>query len=84
MKKMSKTSEKRHYHEVSGIERVEYPCKCGQGFYRYDPDGERSVHNQLPHRCTKCDGQVFFSIPYPALRYKGRIFVDWETVNNLN
>lgn len=46
---MSKTSEKRHYHEVNGIERVEYPCKCGQSFYRYDPDGERSTHNQLPH-----------------------------------
>lgn len=77
---MSKTSEKRHYHEVNGIERVEYPCKCGQGFYRYDPDGERSTHNQLPHRCTKCNELVFFSILYPALRYKGRIFVDWETV----
>ncbi len=69
------------YRPVHNIERVEYLCQCGEGYYRYEPNGQRTTtHNQMPHRCTQCGQRVYFTIPYPALRYKGRIFVDWETV----
>lgn len=81
---MNKKSDNRIYLTVENVERVEYSCKCGEGYYRFDPDSERmGKHNQLPHRCTKCKELVYFTLPYPALRYKGRIFADWGTVRSL-
>lgn len=67
---------------VAGVERVDYLCsECQQGYYRFDKDSARiKEHNQMPHKCTHCGKQTFFTIPYPALHYKGRVFVDWETV----
>jgi hypothetical protein len=78
-------TDKRHYFQVAGVERVEYPCdKCNQGFYRFNPNGERiEKHNQMQHNCTVCDAVTFFTLPYPALKYKERIFCDWETVRGL-
>ncbi|ASJ41526.1 hypothetical protein (plasmid) [Vibrio vulnificus YJ016] len=79
---MSRQSDKRHYFPIGDVERVEYPCqKCNQGFYRYTPNGSRiEQHNQMHHNCTHCNAVTFFTIPYPALKYKNRIFVDWETI----
>lgn len=83
---MAKCSDNRVYLAVGGVERVEYPCqKCREGFYRFDPQGERkTTHNQMPHRCTSCKDVVYFTLPYPALRYKNRLFVDWQTVRGLS
>ncbi|WP_394239844.1 hypothetical protein [Vibrio astriarenae] len=79
---MSNSKDKRIYRTVGDTERVEYPCeRCDDGLYHYNAEGMRmSEHNQLPHACKKCGHEVYFSHPYPALRYKGRIFVDWETI----
>lgn len=77
--------EQRMYKNVDQVERVEYPCNsCGVGFYRYEHTKKRiETHNQIPHTCNKCGAEVYFTLPYPALRYKGRIFVDWQTVRGL-
>ncbi|MEL7291526.1 MAG: hypothetical protein AAGJ88_04315 [Pseudomonadota bacterium] len=77
-----KLSENHETKPLSDVERVEYRCtECKQGYYHFDKDSKRiEQHNQMPHKCTHCGKQTFFTIPYPALRYKGRVFVDWETV----
>ncbi len=70
---------------ANGVDRLEYRCtECQQGYYHFDKDAERlNKHNQLPHKCTNCSKQVYFTMPYPALFYKGRVFVDWETVRGM-
>ena len=70
---------------INGVERVEFRCTvCEQGYFHFDKESKRiGEHNQLPHKCTNCGEQVFFTIPYPTLRYKGRIFADWETIRAL-
>lgn len=80
MKKLD--NEKRFYIGVSDVERVEFKCAtCTDGFYRYNPNKEHAPHyNQLAHTCNKCEALVYLAFPYPALRYKGRIFVDWNTI----
>ncbi|WP_240207701.1 hypothetical protein [Vibrio sp. CyArs1] len=76
-----KNSDNRVYIKVDGVERVEYPCSCNKGYFRYDPHSPKiEVHNQLPHLCTACGKQTYFTIPYPAIRYKNRIFADWQTL----
>lgn len=75
-------------HEMKPIadgQRLEYRCtNCDKGYYRFAKDMERlDKHNQMPHVCNNCGHQVYFVIPYPALYYKGRVFVDWETIRGL-
>lgn len=67
---------------IDGVERVEFQCDmCGQGFYRYDKSGKHiGQHNQLSHVCSHCGHTAYFTVPYPALYYKGRVFVDLETI----
>ncbi len=72
----------RVYRAVNNVERVEFPCQCGHGVYRYTASDEHTASHQLPHRCQQCNDLVYFAIPYPALRYKGRLFVDWETIKS--
>ncbi|MDC5870222.1 hypothetical protein OPW39_15550 [Vibrio europaeus] len=82
---MSNRTDKRVYFQIGDVERIEYPCStCGHGYYHFNPKGERiEKHNQMQHNCTHCNSVTFFTIPYPALRYKGRVFVDWQTVRGL-
>lgn len=82
---MTKRTDHRLYRTITDVERVEYPCKCKRGVYRFDPNGKRlSKNNQLPHVCSHCGAKVYFSIPYPALKYRERIFVDWGTIRGVN
>ncbi len=78
---MEKQSDKRVYKPIESVDRVEFPCECKKGYYRYAPDGKRiQPHNQMQHNCTSCGAIAYFTIPYPALRYTNRIFVDWNTI----
>jgi hypothetical protein len=78
---MKKSTNKRVFRPIDSVERVEFACECEKGVYRYNPDIKRiSTHNQIPHSCNACGHIAYFTIPYPALRYKGRVFVDWETI----
>lgn len=81
-----KLSEQHKTSPAAGVERLEYRCtSCQQGNYHFDKHSDRIEQNsQLPHKCTHCGSLVYFSIPYPALRYKGRVFVDWETIRGIN
>ncbi|NOI31804.1 hypothetical protein F0238_21210 [Vibrio coralliilyticus] len=75
-------SDKRVYFAVNGVERVEFECDCGKGYFRYDPTLKRiPVHNQIPHSCNACGKRAYFTIPYPAIRYKNRIFADSLTLS---
>ncbi len=68
------------------VSRLEYRCNvCTNGYYRYNPNASKKlIHNQHPHSCTSCGREVYFTFPYPALYYKHRIFVDWETIKGFN
>ncbi len=70
--------------QLHDVERIEYRCqRCEAGVYRFNRDGRRiDANKQLPHSCNVCGHEVYFSIPYPALRYRGRLFVDWQTVRS--
>lgn len=82
---MRKNSDGRIYLTVDGVERVEYKCpNCPDGLYRYSPNHNHApTYSQLAHVCNKCGALTFLALPYPALRYKGRIFADWETMKGL-
>lgn len=72
---MSKTNPNIVRHLVEDVERVEYLCDCKQGYYHYATNEKRiEQHNQMPHRCTHCKKLVYFTVPYPHLRYKGKDF----------
>lgn len=83
---MARNTDNRIYRQVSGdVERVEYPCsQCQKGVYRYQEQISKiTEHNQLPHACNHCGHAVYFTVPYPALRYKNRLFVDFETIRSI-
>ncbi|NOI41104.1 hypothetical protein F0251_22100 [Vibrio sp. 070316B] len=76
-----RTNENRLFNNIEGVQRIEYACGCGKGYYRFRKDIERiEKHGQLPHTCTACQKLVYFVMPYPALSYKGRVFVDFDTI----
>lgn len=66
---------------LAGVELVEYVCSCGQGVYRVNTTLPRiKEHNQIPHQCNACQKVSYFTVPYPVLKVRGKIFVHWDTI----
>ncbi len=50
----------------------------GKGVFRVALDKKPIIHTnpkQWPHKCTRCNKEVYLTFPYPILRYKGEQFL---------
>ena len=58
-------------------ELIEFHCeKCGQGVYRVQPGSPRPTNpKQWVHKCSACGDEACFSVVYPLIKYKERIFM---------